>query len=70
MEMPPASIKTTSLRAMYDAIEQHLRSIHSLREGINQRQTVSLIKIKLPKVVTVHLEQEKETENEWTVEML
>ena len=59
MEMPPASNKTTSLRAMYDAIEQHLRSLHSLGEDINQRQIVSLIRSKLPKVVTVYLEQRK-----------
>ena len=38
MEMPPASNKTTSLRAMYDAIEQHLRLLHSLEEDINQQQ--------------------------------
>ena len=30
IEMPPASNKTTLLRAMYDAIEQHLCSRHSL----------------------------------------
>ena len=59
MEMPPASNKTTSSRAMYDAIEQHLRSLHSLGEDINQRQIVSLIRSKLPKVVTVYLEQRK-----------
>ena len=62
--MPPSSNKTTSLRAMYDAIEKHLRSLHSLGEDINQRQIVSLIRIKLPKVVTVRLEQQKGTENE------
>ena len=70
MEMPPASTKTTSLRAMYDALEQHLRSLHSLGEDINQRRIVSLIQSKLPKVVKVHLEQQKGTENEWAVEML
>ena len=43
MEMPPASNKTTSLRAMYDAIEQHLRLLHSLGEDISQQQIVSLI---------------------------
>ena len=67
MEMPLASNKTTSLRAMYDAIEQLLRSLHSLGEDTIQRQIVSLIRSKLPKVVTVLLEQEKGTENEWTV---
>ena len=57
MEMPPASNKTASLRTMYDAIEQHLRSLHSLGEDVNQRQIVSLILSKLLKVVTVRLEQ-------------
>ena len=70
MEMPPASNKTTSLRAMYDAIEQHLRSLHSLGKDLNQRQIVSLIRSKLLKVVTVHLEQQKGAERDWTVEML
>ena len=70
MEMPPASNKTTSLRAMYDAIEQHLRSLHLLGEDFNQRQIVSLIRSKLPKVVTVCLEQQKGTERDRTVEML
>ena len=55
---------------MYDAIEQHLRSLHSLGEDISQRQIVSLIRSKLPKFVTVRLEQQKWTENEWTVKML
>ena len=59
MEMPPASNKTTSLRAMYDALEQHLRSLHSLGEDISQRRIVSLIQSKLPKVVKVHLELQK-----------
>ena len=55
---------------MYDAIEQHLRSLHSLGEGINQRQIVSMTWSKLPKVVTVRLEQQKGTERDWTLEML
>ena len=70
MEISPASSKTTSLRAMYGAIEQHLRSFHSLGEDINQRQIVSLIQSKLPNVVTVCLEQQKGTESDWTVQML
>ena len=70
IEMPPASYKTISLREMYDAIEQHLRSLHSLGEDTSQRQIISLMRSKLPKVVTVCLEQQKETENKWTVKML
>ena len=65
--MAPASNETTSLRAMYDAIKQLLRSLHSLGEDVNQRQIMSLIRSKLPKVVIVRLEQQKGTEN---VEML
>ena len=37
---------------------------------MNQRQIVSLIRSKLLKVVTVHLEQQKGAERDWTVEML
>ena len=70
MEMPPASNKKTSLSGMYNSIKQHLRSLHSLGEDTIQRQIVSLIQNKLPKVVTVLLEQQKGTENEWTVEIL
>ena len=36
MDMPPTSNKTTSLPAMYDAIEQLLRLFHSKREYINK----------------------------------
>ena len=32
--MPPSSNKTTSLRTIYDAIEQRLRLLHSLGEDI------------------------------------
>ena len=53
---------------MYDAIEQHLRLLHSLGEDVSQRQIISLILSKLPKVVTVRLEQQKGTERDWTVE--
>ena len=67
MDMAPASNETTSLRAMYDAIKQLLRSLHSLGEDVNQRQIMSLIGSKLPKVVIVRLEQQTGTEN---VEML
>ena len=55
---------------MYDAIEQHLRLLHSLGENVSQRQIISLILSKLPKVVTVRLEQQKGTERDWTVDML
>ena len=55
---------------MYDAIEQHLRLLHSLGEDVSQRQIISLILSKLPKVVTVRLEQQKGTERDWTLEML
>ena len=43
-DMPPASNKTTSLRAMYHAIKQHLKLLHSLGEDISQRQIISFYK--------------------------
>ena len=55
---------------MYEVIEQHLRLLHSLGEDTSQRQIVLLILSKLPKVVAVCLEQQKWTQNEWTVEVL
>ena len=55
---------------MYEAIEQHLRLLHSLDEDTSRRQIVLLILSKLPKVFAVCLEQQKWTQNEWTVEIL
>ena len=59
MEMSPAVNRTTTLRDTLDVIEQHLRSLQSLGEDVNQRQIISVIRTKLPKVVISRLEQQK-----------
>ena len=58
MEMSPAINKTASLHAMSDTIEQHLRSLQSLREDTNHRQVISLIRNKLPRVVISRIEHQ------------
>ena len=70
MEMPPAVNRTTSLRDTFDVIKQHLRSLQSMGEDVNQRQIISIIRTKLPKVVIARLEQQKDRETQWTVESL
>ena len=70
MEMSPAVNRTTSLRDTLDVIEQHLRSLQSLGEDVNQRQIISVIRTKLPKVVIARLEQQKDPDTQWTVESL
>ena len=53
-----------------DVIEQHLRSLQSMREDVNQRQIISIIRTKLPQVVIARLEQQKDSDTQWTVESL
>ena len=60
MDMPAAVNKVLSLRATYDNIEKHLRSLNALGEDTNQRQIISMIRSKLPKVVLARLEERKD----------
>ena len=62
MDLATASDSTSSLRATYDAVETHLRSLQSLR------QIILIIRTKSPKVVIARLEQQKDPDQEWTVE--
>ena len=70
MDLAQASSNTSSLRATYDAVEKHLRSLQSLREDVHHRQIISIIRTKLPKVVIARLEQQKDPDEEWSVETL
>lgn len=70
MGMPEGANKTASLRTMFDTIEQYLRSLDALGQDINQRKIISLIRNKLPNVVTIYSEQQKGTEKEGSAEML
>ena len=65
-----SSNSTSSLRATYDAVEKHLRSLQSLGKDIHHRQIISIILTNLPKVVIARLEQQKDPDEEWTVETL
>ena len=65
-----SSNSTSSLRATYDAVEKHLRSLQSLGEDIHHRQIISIIRTNLPKMVITQLEQQKDPDEEWTVETL
>ena len=49
--------KTAYIRRIYDTVEQYFRSLQSLDEDINKRQTNSLIDSILPEVKIVRLEQ-------------
>ena len=70
MGMPEGANKTASLHTMFDTIEQYLRSLDALGQDINQRKIISLIRNKLPNVVTICSEQQKGTEKEGSAEML
>ena len=70
MDMPAAINKVSSLRATYDNIEKHLRSLNALGEDTNQRQIISMIRSKLPKVVLARLEERKDGGENWTTQLL
>ena len=68
IDLAKASDSTSSLRATYDAVEKHLRSLQWLGKDIRHKQIISIIRTKLPKVVIARLEQQKDPDEEWTVE--
>ena len=70
MDLQPAINKIHSLRATYDTIEQHLRSLQALGEDTNQRQLISMIRSKVPKAVLARLEERKDAKDNWTVDLL
>ena len=59
MDLQPAINKIHSLRATYDTIEQHLRSLQALGEDINLRQLISMIRSKNPKLYSLALKSAK-----------
>ena len=70
MDLPASSSHTSALRTSYDSIEKHLRSLQALGEDVNTKMLVSLIMTKLPKDVITHLTDQKEDDQEWTVQLL
>ena len=69
MDMPAATHTVSSLRATYNKMEKHLRSLNALGEDTNQRQIISMIRSKLPKVVLARLEVRKDGDGNWTTEL-
>ena len=61
---------TANLRATYDMIEKHLRSLKALGENVDQPHFVFLIESKLPKMVISRMEEYKDMEEKWTVESI
>ena len=65
---PMASYKTASLREFYDCTEKHLRVLQLLGESNNQNNVLTMMKPKLPRSVLLRLEEQREENEEWTVE--
>ena len=70
MDLPVSLNVTAKLRAMYDMIEKHLRSLKALGENVDQPHFVFLIKSKLPNMVISRMEGYKDMEEKWTVESI
>ena len=65
---PMASYKTASLREFYDCTEKHLRALQLLGESNNQNNVLTMMISKLPRSVLLRLEDQREENEEWTVE--
>ncbi|KAK2561806.1 hypothetical protein P5673_015192 [Acropora cervicornis] len=70
MDLPVSLNVTEKLRATYDMIEKHLRSLKALGENVDQPHFVFLIKSKLPKMVISRMEEYKDMEDKWRVESI
>ena len=70
MDLPVSSSQTSALRKNDDLIEKHLRSLEALGENIESKILVSLIMAKLPRDVLIHLTDQKNDGDEWTVQLL
>jgi len=69
MDLSVSSSQTSALRKNYDLFEKHLRSLEALGENIESKMLVSLIMAKLPKDVLIHLTDQKNDGDEWTVQL-
>jgi len=66
MNLQQSPNQTAKLRATFDVIESHLRSLEALGEDSEQHIFVSMISNKLPQDVLVQLEMQKGGDQEWT----
>lgn len=70
INIQPATNKTSSLRALLDTSEKHLRSLEVLEQDINQDVFVSMVRSKLPEDVLVQLEILNGAGNKWNTFIL
>ena len=66
--IPMASYKTASLHEFYYCTEKHLRALQSLGETNNQNNVLTIMISKLPRSALLILEEQREENEEWTVE--
>lgn len=69
MDLTACSSQTSALRKNYELIEKRLRSLEALGEDIERKMLVSIM-AKLPKDVLIHLTDQKNDGDEWTVQLL
>ncbi|KAF0154889.1 MAG: Pao retrotransposon peptidase domain-containing protein [Ignavibacteria bacterium] len=69
MNIPPASRELPKLRATFDEIEMHLRTLEALGEDISQSYLITLIQSKFPHEIMEQIELIKGDED-WTVALL
>ena len=70
ISLRPATSNTSSLRALLDNVERHLRSLEVLKQNVNQDVFVSIIRGKLPEDVLLQLEISNGAKNKWTTSVL
>jgi len=70
IDLAPHNIRTESLRYFLDTIEKHLRCLEVLKDNKHQNMFVSMIKSKIPRDVLLHIEIQKGTDHEWSVQEL
>ncbi|XP_057305140.1 uncharacterized protein LOC130642082 [Hydractinia symbiolongicarpus] len=61
--------KTTSLRAFHDEAEKHVRALESLGTNVNTPELLYILKSKLPRSILERLQQQKDNNKEWTMEL-
>ena len=69
INLQPPSYKTSSLRAFHDETEKHIRALNSLGINVNTPELLYILKSKLPRPVLERLQQQKDSNTEWTMEI-
>ena len=70
INLPVASTESSSLRTLYDTMEQQFRSLQALGQDLEQSVFVSMITSKLPQESLFQMELQKDKETPWTANNL